>query len=56
MNSVVKMTETIEQELTSEFILRENESAKFIGKTNLKNLIFENEGKQIKVSPKGEIL
>ncbi len=56
MEEVKNLSETIEQELTSEFILRENENAKFIGKTNLKNLIFENEGKQIKVSPKGEIL
>jgi hypothetical protein len=56
MEEIKNLSETIEQELTSEFILRENENAKFIGKTNLKNLIFENEGKQIKVSPKGEIL
>ena len=56
MEEVKNLSETIEQELTSEFILRENENAKFVGKTNLKNLIFENEGKQIKVSPKGEIL
>jgi len=56
MEEVKNLSETIEQELTSEFILRENEGAKFIGKTNLKNLVFENEGKQIKVSPKGEIL
>lgn len=56
MQEVKNLSETIEQELTSEFILRENTNVKFIGKTNLKNLIFENEGKQIKVSPKGEIL
>jgi hypothetical protein len=56
MEEVKNLSETIEQELTSEFILRENQNAKFIGKTNLKNLIFENEGKQIKVSPKGEII
>ena len=56
MEEVKNLSETIEQELTSEFILRENENAKFVGKTNLKNLIFENEGKQIKVSPKGEII
>ena len=56
MEEVKNLSETIEQELTSEFILRENEGAKFIGKTNLKNLVFENEGKQMKVSPKGEIL
>lgn len=56
MEEVKNLSETIEQELTSEFILRENENAKFVGKTNLRNLVFENEGKQIKVSPKGEIL
>jgi len=56
MEEIKNLSETIEQELTAEFILRENENAKFVGKTNLKNLIFENEGKQIKVSPKGEIL
>jgi hypothetical protein len=56
MEEVKNLSETIEQELTSEFILRENENSKFIGKTNLKNLVFEHEGKQIKVSPKGEIL
>lgn len=56
MQEVKNLSETIEQELTSEFILRENTNVKFVGKTNLKNLIFENEGKQIKVSPKGEIL
>jgi cell division protein ZapA (FtsZ GTPase activity inhibitor) len=56
LDEVKNLSETIEQELTSEFILRENENAKFLGKTNLKNLVFESEGKQIKVSPRGEIL
>jgi len=56
VDEIKRLSETIEQELTAEFILSENENAKFIGKTNMKNLIFENEGKQIKVSPKGVIL
>ena len=56
VDEIKKLSETIEQELTAEFILSENENVKFVGKTNLKNLVFENEGKQIKVSPKGEIL
>ena len=56
LDEIKNLSETIEQELTSEFILRENENAKFLGKTNLKNLVFESEGKQIKVSPRGEIL
>jgi hypothetical protein len=56
IDEIKKLSETIEQELTAEFILSENENAKFVGKTNLKNLVFENNGKQIKVSPRGEIL
>ena len=56
LDEIKNLSETIEQELTSEFILRENENAKFLGKTNLKNLVFESEGKQIKISPRGEIL
>ena len=56
VDEIKRLSETIEQELTAEFILSENENAKFIGKTNMKNLVFENEGKQIKVSPRGVIL
>ena len=53
---IKRLSETIEQELTSEFLIKENESIKFLGKTNKKNLVFEAEGKQLKVSPKGELL
>ena len=56
VDEIKRLSETIEQELTADFILSENENVKFIGKTNLKNLVFECEGKQIKVSPKGMIL
>lgn len=50
------MCETVEQELTADFLLRENNSIKFLGKTNKGNLVFENEGQQIKVSQTGELL
>ena len=50
------MCETVEQELTADFLLRENQSIKFLGKTNKGNLVFENEGQQIKVSQNGELL
>lgn len=50
------MCETVEQELTADFLLKENQSIKFLGKTNKGNLVFENEGQQIKVSQKGELL
>jgi len=53
---IKRLSETIEQELTSEFLIKENESIKFLGKTNKNNLVFEAEGKQLKVSPKGELL
>jgi hypothetical protein len=53
MNSVVKLTETIEQELASQKFLEENSSAKIIGKTNKNNLVFENKGKEIKITPEG---
>ncbi len=51
-----EMSETLEQELTSEFILKENKDSKFLGKTNKSNLVFEVDGKQLKVSPKGELI
>ena len=56
MSNVRQLSETVEQELASEFILKENKNFKFVGKTNKKNLVFEHKGEQIKVSPKGEIL
>jgi hypothetical protein len=57
VNSEIKdMSETLEQELTSEFIMKENKGSKFLGKTNKNNLVFEVDGKQLKVSPNGELL
>jgi hypothetical protein len=53
MKEVVKLTETIEQELASKKFLEENKTAKIVGKTNKKNLVFENKGKQVKISPEG---
>ena len=56
MGAVVKLTETIEQELASQKFLTQNTSAKIIGKTNKKNLVFENKGKQVRITPEGQIL
>lgn len=56
MEEVRQMSETVEQELASDFILKENPDFKFIGKTNKKNLVFEYKNEKIKVSPNGEIL
>jgi hypothetical protein len=56
MKEVVKLTESIEQELAAEKFLKENYTAKIVGKTNKKNLVFENKGREIKISPEGVIL
>ena len=56
MGAVIKLTETIEQELASKKFLEENTSAKIVGITNKKNLVFENKGKQVKISPEGLVL
>ena len=56
MGAVIKLTETIEQELASKKFLSENASAKIVGITNKKNLVFENKGKQVRISPEGQIL
>jgi hypothetical protein len=53
MKEVVKLTETIEQELASKKFLEENRNAKVVGLTNKKNLVFENKGKQVKITPEG---
>jgi hypothetical protein len=53
MKSVVKLTETIEQELASQKFLEENVDAKIVGKTNKNNLVFQNKGKEIKITPEG---
>jgi hypothetical protein len=56
IGSIKKLSETIEQQLVSEKFIKENSNFNFIGKTNKKNLVFENKGNQIKISPEGSIL
>jgi len=53
MKEVVRLSETIEQEFSAKKFLEENSSAKIVGVTNKKNLVFENKGKQVKISPEG---
>jgi len=56
MSNVVKLTETIEQELASKKFLEENKNSKLIGKTNKNNLVFESNKKQYKISPEGLVI
>ena len=56
ISEVKKLSETIEQELASKKFLQKNSSAKLVGKTNKKNLIFNNKNEQIRISPKGTLI
>jgi hypothetical protein len=56
MESVSKMTTTIEQELSAEKFLKENTNSNFVGITNKKNLVFETKKGQVKITPNGEII
>ena len=56
MESVKKLSESVEQELSSKKFLEENSDYIFLGKTNKKNLVFENQSGQVKISPEGLVL
>jgi len=51
-----RLSESIEQQLSSEQLVNENKGIKLVGRTNLKNLIFESDNSKFKVTPSGEIL
>jgi hypothetical protein len=53
---IKRLSESLDQEIASRKFLNENKSASFVGKTNKKNLVFETNNKQIKVTPKGRII
>ena len=53
---IESMCESLEQKISANIVLKENENAKFIGKTNKDNLIFSVNKKQIKVTPRGRII
>ena len=56
MESVVKMTETIEQELAAKKFIKENLNSKFVGITNKKNLVFETKEGQVRITPNGDLI
>ena len=51
-----KFASSVEQQISSENLVNENKEVKFIGRTNLKNLIFESDNSKFKVTTSGEIL
>ena len=56
LNKIENLSETIEQELASKKFLEENKGFEFVGRTNKKNLVFENNNKQVKISLEGIVL
>jgi len=55
-SKIEKLSETIEQELASKKFLEENVGFDFIGRTNKKNLVFESNNKQVKITVEGIVL
>jgi len=53
---IISMSESLEQKVSALYVLKENKDAKFIGKTNKENLVFNIDGKQVKVTPRGRII
>ena len=53
---IISMSESIEQKVSALYVLKENKDAKFIGKTNKENLVFNIDGRQVKVTPRGRII
>jgi hypothetical protein len=56
INKIKTLSESISQEVGATKFLINNPSAKLIGKTNKKNLVFEMNNEQIRVNTKGQIL
>jgi len=56
LEEIKKLSESNKQLIIASKLLSENKNIKFIGKSNLENLIFSLNNKQIKVNPFGKIL
>lgn len=53
---IKQLSESLKQKNVATEIISSFPEMKFVGKTNLGNLVFEHNNKQLKVSPKGELL
>lgn len=56
IQKIGKLSETRKQKTVAESVIESFPEMKFVGKTNKGNLVFEHNNKQLKVSPKGELL
>jgi nicotinamide mononucleotide adenylyltransferase len=53
---IKRISESVEQQIGAKKFLRENSNAILLGKSNKRNLVFNLNGKQVKISPKGNII
>ena len=53
---IKRLSESVKQEITSKQFIKDKSNVKFVGKTNKKNLVFESNNKQYKITPEGNIL
>jgi hypothetical protein len=55
-NEIKNLSESKVQYLKSLQLLENFESAKFVGKSNMENLVFSINGKSYKVTPRGKVI
>ena len=55
-SQISEMSVTKAQENVAKNLMEVAPSLKFVGRTNRKNLVFENGGQEIKITPSGNIL
>jgi hypothetical protein len=53
---IEQLSESLKQLEVANELLSENKNVKFLGKTNLENLVFSVNGKQVKVTPRGRVI
>lgn len=55
-NEIIRLSESTKQKNVAKLFSKKNPGYKFVGKTNKKNLVFENKNKVVKISINGTIL
>jgi hypothetical protein len=56
LKEIENLSESSDQYLSAKFFLKENPTAKLVGKTNKENLVFVKNNKQFKITPRGIVL
>lgn len=56
LSEIIKLSETVQQQIASTSFFKDNTVYNFVGKTNINNLVFEHKGKKVKINPRGFII